>query len=88
MICRGTDESLKLLKAKSDNVLEAILCDAFNFGWDEASKTLTDSMTQAIEAINNKEIPLEHIPKGMNPFIDVVKLYIESREDVPNSEGE
>lgn len=77
----GTEQDLINLKAVHDNILEAILINAFNAGYDACNTAVTNYYKQAEAAVEQGLI--DQVPAGQN-FIIALLQKANSIREIPS----
>lgn len=73
----GTEADLKTLKDSQENVIETLLMNAYNEGFDNCNKSVTELYNQAVAAINQGLVG--SVGEG-NPFLNIVKVYVDAQK--------
>lgn len=83
MVFRGSQETFNKLISSNQNLIEALMADTFNEGFDAASTIINELYVQADKAID-QGIPFTTIDNKTNPFITLLAKYAQKvvKEDV------
>lgn len=74
----GTDADISQLRDSQENLVDTLLFNAFNAGYKACNNTLTEMYNQAKKAVEQEIDP--RLLRGQNPFIDILSLYVDSRD--------
>lgn len=74
MVFRGSQETFDKLISSNQNLIETLMADTFNEGFDAASAIINELYTQADKAID-QGIPFTTIDNKTNPFITLLAKY-------------
>lgn len=77
----GTNEEFESLKNNSEGLVEVLLSDAFNRGYNFMYNTYAELYKQAESAID-ENIPIEAIAGANNPFITLLAKYNEKLKEM------
>lgn len=69
----GAQTNLTLLKESQENLVDSLLMNAFNAGYESYNAEISELYKQAEAAINQK-VPLDVVEN--NPFVDLINLYV------------
>lgn len=75
----GTDQEFSKLKDGQENLIEALLANVYNEGYNACNNTITNLFEQAKKAIEQHIDP--KMLRNQNPFLDVVAMYSDSLHD-------
>lgn len=83
MVFRGSQETFDKLISSNQNLIETLMADTFNEGFDAASAIINELYVQADKAID-QGIPFTTIDNKTNPFITLLAKYAQKvvKEDV------
>ena len=79
----GQENEFHDLKNSQENLIDSLLMNSFNAGFNSCNASVTELYNQAVSAIEQN---LVGVVGQDNPFLNIIKVYIENQNSMMKTE--